>query len=106
MALSIDRWEKPGEPAEKVALEKELKTRGYRPEFWVDKPGTTYRNRRHETNTLLWILRGEARITIGADTDTLHDGDRIALPPHTPYTLQVLGDKILLWLIGQKKKGG
>lgn len=104
MSLSIRRWEKPGEPAQKVLLEKELKAQGYQPEFWVDKPGTTYPNRKYPAEAVLWILRGEAKITVGADTDTLHDGDRITLPPHTSYTLQVLGDKPLLWLIAQKKK--
>jgi len=104
MPLLIRRWEKPGEPAQKVALEKELKAQGYQSEFWVDKPGTTYANRKYPAEAVLWILRGEAKITLGADSDSLRDGDRIILPPHTPYTLQVLGDKSLLWLIAQKKK--
>lgn len=104
MPLSIRRWEKPGEPAQKVALEKELKAQGYQPEFWVDKPGASYPNRKYPAETILWILRGDAKISVGADTDTLRDGDRITLPPHTAYTLQVLGDKSLLWLIALKKK--
>lgn len=104
MPLSIRRWEKPGEPAQKVALEKELKAQGYQPEFWVDKPGTHYPNRKYPAETVLWILRGEAKITVGADTDTLRDGDRITLLPHTLYSIHVLGDKSLLWLIAQKKK--
>ncbi len=104
MPFIIRRWEKPGEPAQKVALEKELKAQGYQPEFWVDKPGTTYPSRKYPAETILWVLRGEAKITVGADTDTLRDGDRITLPPHTSYALQVLGDKSLLWLIAQNKK--
>lgn len=104
MPLSIRRWEKPDEPAQKVALEKELKAQGYQPEFWVDKPGTAYTHRKYPSETVLWILRGEAKITLGADTDTLRDGDRITLPPNTHYSLQVLGDKSLLWLIALKKK--
>jgi quercetin dioxygenase-like cupin family protein len=104
MPLAIHRWEKPGEPAQKVTIEKELKAQGYQSEFWVDKPGITYPNRKYPAETVLWILRGEAKITVGADTDTLHDGDRITLSPHTLYTLQVLGDKSLLWLIAQKMK--
>lgn len=104
MPLAIRRWEKPGEPAQKVAIEKELKAQGYQPEFWVDKPGTHYQNRKHPAETVLWILRGEAKITAGPDTDLLHDGDRLLLPSNTSYTLQVLGDKNLLWLIAQKKK--
>lgn len=104
MPLAIRRWEKPGEPAQKVALEKELKGEGYQPEFWVDKPGATYSNRKYPVETVLWILRGEAKITLGAETDTLRDGDRITLLSHTPYTLQVLGDKSLLWLIAPKKE--
>lgn len=104
MSLAIRRWEKPGEPAQKVALERELKAQGYQPEFWVDQPGTAYPNRKYPVETILWILRGEAEITVGAESDILRDGDRITFPPHTPYTLQVLGDKNLLWLIAQKKK--
>lgn len=104
MPLAIRRWEKPGEPAQKVALEKELKAQGYQPEFWVDKPGTHYRNRKVERDTMIWILRGEAKLTVGADTDTLHDGDRITLTSGAIYTLQVIGEKPLLWLIAQKKK--
>jgi mannose-6-phosphate isomerase-like protein (cupin superfamily) len=104
MPLAIRRWEKPGEPAQKVTLEKELKSQGYQLEFWVDKPGTHYRDRKIERDTVIWILRGEAKLTVGDETDTLRDGDRITLPPHTLYTLQVLGDKSLLWLIAQKMK--
>jgi len=102
--LTIHRWEKPGQPAEKVAIEKELRAQGYQPEFWVDKPGTNYPNRKMESEAVIWVLRGEARITVGPDTDILHDGDKIALPPRSSYTLQVLGDKSLLWIIAQKKK--
>lgn len=104
MPLTIRRWEKPGEPAQKVALEKELKAQGYQPEFWVDKPGTAYPNRKYPAEAILWILRGEAKITVGAETDTLRDGDRITLPAGTVYTLHVLGEKPLLWLIALKKK--
>lgn len=104
MPLAIRRWEKPGEPAQKVALEKELKAQGYQPEFWVDKPGTVYRNRKHPAETVLWILRGEATLAVGAETETLRDGDRITLASNAPYTLHVLGDKPLLWLIAVRKK--
>lgn len=106
MPLSIRRWEKPEEPAQKVALEKELKAQGYQPEFWVDKPGTIYSNRKYPAEAVLWILRGEVKITVGADADILRDGDRIALPAGTVYTLQALGEKPLLWLIALKKKKG
>jgi mannose-6-phosphate isomerase-like protein (cupin superfamily) len=102
--LAIHRWEKPGQPAEKVAIEKELRSQGYHPEFWVDKPGTNYPNRKTESDAVIWVLRGEAKITVGSDTETLHDGDKVALPPQKPYSLQVLGDKSLLWIIAQKKK--
>src|SRR5579871_2912901 len=104
MPLTIRRWDKPGEPAQKVAIEKVLKAQSYQPEFWVDKPGTIYSNRKYPVEAVLWILRGEAKITAGSNTDTLHDGDRITLPPNSSYSLQVLGDKSLLWLIAQKKK--
>ncbi len=104
MPLTIRRWDKPGEPAQKVASEKELKSQGYQPEFWVDKPGTIYSNRKYPVEAVLWILRGEAEITVGADTDLLRDGDRITIPAGTVYTLSVLGEKPLLWLIAQKKK--
>ncbi|MBI3802170.1 MAG: cupin domain-containing protein [Nitrospirae bacterium] len=104
MPLAIRRWEKPGEPAQKVALEKELKAQGYQPEFWVDKPGTRYANRKYPAETVLWILRGEVTLNVGMESETLHDGDRIILPSQTSHTLQVLGDKPLLWLIAQKKK--
>jgi hypothetical protein len=104
MPLVIQRWEKPGQPAEKVAIEKELRAQGYHPEFWVDKPGTNYPNRTTESDAVIWVLRGEAKLTLGPDTDILRDGDKVALPPKKPYTLQVLGDKSLLWIIAQKKK--
>jgi mannose-6-phosphate isomerase-like protein (cupin superfamily) len=104
MSLPIHRWEKPGEPAEKVRLEKELKAQGYRTEFWVDKPGVSYRNRKHDVDTLIWVLRGEGKITIGPETDILRDGDRIVLPAQTLYSLESLGAKALLWLFGMKKK--
>ena len=104
MPLPIHRWDKPGEPAQKVLLEKELKAQGYRTELWVDKPGTVYRNRKNDADGLIWILRGEAEVTLGDESDILKDGDRIALPPETTYTLQALGEKPLLWLFALKKK--
>ena len=104
MPLPIHRWEKPGEPAQKVLLEKELKAQGYRTEFWVDKPGAAYPNRKSDADSLIWILRGEAKVTLGNETDLLKDGDRITLPAETPYTLQALGDKPLLWIFALKKK--
>ena len=102
--LAIHRWDKPGQPAEKVAIEKELRAQGYQPEFWVDKPGTNYPNRQMESEAILWVLRGEARINLGPETETLRDGDKLILPPQTLYTVQDLGDKSLLWIIAQKKK--
>lgn len=104
MALSIQRWEKPGEPAQKVLLEKELKAQGYRTEFWVDTPGMSYRNRKHDADSTIWVLRGEAKLTIGAEVETLRDGDRTVLSAGTSYALEALGGKALLWLFGLKKK--
>ena len=104
MPLPVQRWEKPGEPAQKVLLEKELKAQGYRTELWVDKPGTVYRNRKDEGESLILVLRGEAKITLGNEADLLKDGDRIILPAETIYTLQALGTKPLLRLFALKKK--
>ena len=104
MPLPIQRWEKPGEPAQKVLLEKELKAQGYRTEFWVDRPGVTYPHRKQDVASVIWVLRGEAKITIGSETEKLRDGDRIALPAETVYTFQVFGEKPLLWLFAMKKK--
>jgi|SRR5579863_1752536 len=105
MALQIVRWEKGNEPPNKVFLEKELKGWGFRTEFWVDKPGTHYRDFRHPVDEIVWVLRGQARIELEGESATLAGGDRIRIPKDTRHSLEVVGAETLYWLAAFHKSG-
>jgi mannose-6-phosphate isomerase-like protein (cupin superfamily) len=104
MALEVVRWERPGEHPNKVFIEKDLKAWGYRVELWVDKPGTHYKDYIHDVDEIVWVLRGEARVEVGAESVTLTDGDRVFVPKKTRHSLEVLGSQTLYWLAAFKKK--
>lgn len=103
MTLNPTRWDKPDEPPNKVFIEKDLKRWGFRTELWVDRPGVHYKGRRQEAESLIWVLRGEARVRIGEEAVILSGGDRLAIPPKSVYALEVLGAQTLYWLLAFKK---
>jgi len=101
--LEVVRWDKPNEPPNKVFLEKELRAWGYRTELWVDKPGTHYKDYRHDVDEIVWVLRGLVRIEVAGESVTLSGGDRVGIPKNTRHSLEVLGNQTLYWLAAFKK---
>ncbi len=100
--MQVVRWEK-SEPPNKVFIEKELRAEGYRTELWVDRPGTSYRDYRHDRDEIVWVLQGEAQVEIASETEKLGSGDRVFIPKGMKHSLTVLGDRTLYWLAAFKK---
>ncbi len=104
VVVKVTRWEKPQEPPNRQFVERDLRREGYRTEFWVDRPGTRYLNRRFARESIVWVLQGRARLEWGdGQSVELGMGDRATVPAGTTHTIGVVGDRRLYWLVAFKK---
>lgn len=106
----IEKWKEVYSP-NGAMLRLKLERDGYRVFQWSDQPGMVYGPHKHGETQCHWIISGKLEIAIErVGTFLLEAGDRDFMPPETYHTARVIGDKPVLYLIGellpQKKKRG
>jgi mannose-6-phosphate isomerase-like protein (cupin superfamily) len=67
---------------------------------WIDGPGTVYPVQTQEHLQVHWVLRGELRVGLPERDEELilGPGDRLDLPPNTPYWVDVYGNAPVVYL--------
>lgn len=100
--FQIVRWNEVYAP-NAAMLRLKLEREGYRVFQWGDRPEMVYATRCHPQDQSHWIISGEMEITaerIG--TYRLKAGDRDFLPAETYHSARVIGDKSVIYLVGEK----
>ena len=101
MSLRVHRWTETTEP-NPTLLRQYLEREGYSVCEWSDAPGTVYGPHSHGEDQSHWIISGELQLTVGAETYSLHAGDRDFLPANTTHAAFVPGKEPVRYLIGSK----
>ncbi len=101
--MRLTRWNKETLPSLE-ALRSALMGEGLSVSEWADAPGTVYPVQTHETLQVRWVLRGELRIGLPESSEefVLGAGDRLDLPPNTPYWMDVNGTGPAMYLSGTR----
>lgn len=98
----VEKWDglNPPNPA---MLWHILATEGYRVFQWGDSPGSAFPNHKHDNDQTHWIISGSLEMTVERfGTYTLEAGDRDIMPAGTYHSARVLGDKHVIYLVGEK----
>jgi len=101
--MQLTRWDKETLPS-RDALRSALMGEGLAVSEWIDAPGTVYPVQSHEHLEVRWVLRGELRVGLPERGEELilAPGDRLDLPPNTPYWIDVYGNAPVVYLSATK----
>lgn len=89
----------PGEEETRRRLEEE----GYLPTLWDASPGMVYPDYVHSREEIVWVISGTARLRVGEEECELWPGDRVWVPARTLHTLEVTGDKPLVFFAALRR---
>ncbi|HBE81444.1 MAG TPA: cupin domain-containing protein [Pyrinomonadaceae bacterium] len=99
----VDRWLQPYAP-NRAMLRFEMTSEGYTVFQWSDRPETVYGPHSHPEDQSHWVISGSLELTIErVGTFVLSAGDRDFMPANTMHSARVVGDELVLYLIGALK---
>lgn len=99
--LEMIPWDSDDDPI-RSQLEESLLEDGFDPFAWVDEPEKRYDSHAHDHDECIWILRGSMEFTVGGQTFSLAQGDRLMLPRGSLHEA-VIGLDGCEYLIGQRR---
>ena len=98
----IEKWNEVDTPTAEI-LKARMERDGYRVFQWSDGAGTTYSKHKHGTDQSHGIISGALELTIeDVGTFVLEAGDRDFMPAGTYHSARVVGEKAVLYLIGER----
>ena len=99
--IRIEKWTGNG-ALNPAMLRFRLVSEGYRVFEWCDRPEAIFPQHKHEQDQTHWVVSGALEITTGAESYILEAGDRDWLPANTWHSARVVGEEIVIYLVGEK----
>ncbi|MEP6945154.1 MAG: hypothetical protein ABJA02_04495 [Acidobacteriota bacterium] len=97
----IQKWTQPNTP-NPAMLRNILAQEGYSVCQWSDRPGTELGMHKHGSQQSHWVVSGTLEINVqGRGANILGPGDRDFMPDDTYYSVRVIGEDAVLYLIGE-----
>ncbi len=102
--MRLERWDARSEGAlSEAGMAQKFAIWGYKYERKAYPVGTYISDETLEEDGLIAVLSGRIQLTIESEPVSLKAGDALFLPRGTTRSLEVVGDKPALCLVGQKK---
>ncbi|HET7442756.1 MAG TPA: cupin domain-containing protein [Terriglobales bacterium] len=102
--MKVERWDpEDDETLSEQTLRRKLEKLGYRVNRYVYSVGTRFPVHSHEVDKMDAVLSGEFRITINGESVVLGPGDAIEVPHGVEHSAEVVGDRSVVSLDGEKK---
>ena len=101
--MQVNRWNEPNLP-NPAMLRFWLSNEGYAVYQWCDMPNAIRPMHKHDKDQSHWIVSGslEVRLSTTGEIYTLETGDRDFIPANTFYSLRVIGEDSVMFLVGEK----
>ena len=98
----VQEWREEYAP-EAAKLRDLLVAEGYSVYRWSDRPGAVYDSHKHDIDQSHWVISGSIELVVEkAGSFVLSAGDRDFMPAGTYHTARVIGDKPVVYLIGER----
>jgi mannose-6-phosphate isomerase-like protein (cupin superfamily) len=101
--MQVNRWKEPYQP-NPAMLRFILSNEGLAVYQWCDSAGSMRATHKHDKDQTHWIVSGslEIRLSKTGETYLLETGDRGFIEAETYYSLSVIGEEPVLYLVGEK----
>ena len=98
----VEKWKKLHTP-NSAMLRHTLASEGFEVSQWSMQPGKMLAKSKSENDKTFWIASGKLEITVaGIGKFVLEAGDRNYIPAETYYSARVVGDEVVIYLVGEK----
>jgi mannose-6-phosphate isomerase-like protein (cupin superfamily) len=96
----VEKWAEHCAP-NGAMLRMKMEQSGYRVFQWSDQPGAFYGLHKHPEAQSHWVISGSLEIVVASGSYLLEAGDRDFMPAETYHTARVVGEKSVLYLVGE-----
>ena len=94
--LKVSKWEGANLPT-RTEIEKQLISENLNATSWSNGPGDRYSTHAHDFDKVIYVVEGEINFALpeSGGEFSLHAGDRLDLPAHTPHAAIVGSSGVL-----------
>lgn len=85
-------------------IQEDWQKRGFSFGVWVDPPGQTWEDYRHETDEVFMVLEGEVELEMKGQKLRPGAGEEVLIPKGVVHSVRNLGNTQSRWLYGYKKE--